>query len=54
VIVKLIKPHTDAGRDYKPGDTLDVDEATARWLIAHGVAEAAPEPEPKKPTRKGD
>jgi len=54
VIVTLIKPHTDAGREYQPGDMLDVDEATARWLIEHGVAEAAPEPKPKQPTRKGD
>lgn len=54
MIVKLIQPHTDAGRDYQPGDMLDVDEAAARWLIEHGVAEAAPEPELKKPTRKGE
>jgi hypothetical protein len=54
VIVTLLKPHTDAGADYAPGDLLDVDEPTAQWLIEHGVAEAAPEPEPKKPTRKGD
>jgi hypothetical protein len=54
MIVTLLRPHTDAGRQYQPGDTLDVDEATARWLIGHGVAEAAPEPKPKKPTRKGD
>jgi hypothetical protein len=54
VIVKLIQPHTNAGQDYQPGDMLDVDESTARWLIERGVAEAAPEPEPKKPTRKGD
>ena len=54
MIVTLIKAHTDAGTDYAPGDTLDVDEATAQWLIEHGVAEAAQEPKPNKPTRKGD
>jgi hypothetical protein len=54
VTVTLLKPHTDAGMDYRPGDMLDVDESTARWLIEHGVAEAAQKPEPKKPTRKGD
>ncbi len=54
MILTLIKPHTHAGTDYAPGDTLDVDEATARWLIEHGVAEAEPEPKPLKPTRKGD
>ena len=56
MIVTLLKPHTDAGADYQPGDTLDVDEATAQWLIEHGVAEALPQPqpEPRKPTSKGD
>jgi len=56
VIVTLLKPHTDAGTDYAPGEMLDVDEATARWLIEHGVAKAAPDPkpEPRKPARKGD
>jgi hypothetical protein len=54
VIVTLLKPHTNAGIDYVPGDLLDVDEATAQWLIEHGVAEAAPEPRPNKPTSKGD
>jgi hypothetical protein len=54
VIVTLLKPHTDAGADYAPGGLLDVDEPTAQWLIEHGVAEAASEPEPKKPTRKGE
>jgi hypothetical protein len=54
VIVKLLKPHTNAGTDYHAGDILDVDEATAQWLIEHGVAEAASDPQPNKPTRKGD
>lgn len=54
MIVTLLKPHTDAGLEYQPGDTLDVDETTAQWLIEHGVAEAAPDPKSKKPTRKGD
>jgi hypothetical protein len=54
VIVTLLKPHTNAGADYAPGELLDVDESTAQWLIERGVAEAAPEPEPKKPTRKGE
>jgi len=47
MIVTLIKPHTDAGQDYAPGKTLVED--TARWMIEHGVAKAAPEPEPKNP-----
>jgi hypothetical protein len=56
VIVTLLKPHTDAGKDYAPGDALDVDQATAQWLIEHGVAEAAPDPESElmNTTREGD
>jgi hypothetical protein len=52
--VTLLKPHTDSGRDYQPGDLLDVDESTAHWLIELGVAEAASETEPQNPTRKGE
>lgn len=40
--IKLIKPHTHAGEAMEAGRTLDVPEDTARWLIAHGVAEARP------------
>jgi hypothetical protein len=59
MIVKLLKPHTDAGKYYLAGDTLDVDEATLQWLIKYGVAEVAPdpqsEPEPDpQPEPKGD
>lgn len=36
--VELIKTHTHAGVRYAPGAHLDVDEATARWLIDHAVA----------------
>lgn len=36
--LELIKPHTHAGVRYAPGVHLDVDEATARWLIDHAVA----------------
>ena len=52
----LNRLHTHAGRQYAPGDTLDVDLTTADWLIGQGVAspepepislEAHPEPEPK-------
>jgi hypothetical protein len=36
--VELLKPHTHAGAIYAPGDVLELDEATARWLIDQGVA----------------
>ncbi|EPW2942125.1 DUF7210 family protein [Pseudomonas aeruginosa] len=57
--LELIKPHTHAGVLHAAGSRLDVDEATARWLIEHGVAkptEAPDEPSGKsQPTaRKGD
>ncbi|HEX7123446.1 MAG TPA: hypothetical protein VF178_13805 [Gemmatimonadaceae bacterium] len=53
--LELIKPHTHAGRLCAPGERLDLDEATARWLIEQGVArttDATPDASPK--TRKGD
>ena len=60
--LELIKPHTHAGVRYAPGAHLDVDEATARWLIDHAVAkEVAQElavadaaPKLATPVRKGD
>lgn len=57
--LELIKPHTHAGVLYAAGSRLDVDEATTRWLIEHGVAkptEASDEPgaKPQPTARKGD
>jgi hypothetical protein len=56
--LELIKPHTHAGVRYAPGTHLDVDEATARWLIDHAVAQevAVTDAAPKlaTPIRKGD
>ena len=39
--LRLKVTHTHAGVAYPAGHDLDVDEHTARWLIAHQVAEAA-------------
>lgn len=39
--IELLKPHTHAGISLAPGDVLDIDEATGRWLIDAGVAKAA-------------
>ncbi len=36
--IELIKPHTHAGVLHASGDILQLDEATARWLIEQGVA----------------
>lgn len=57
--LELIKPHTHAGVLHAAGDRLEVDEATARWLIEHGVAkptEAPDEPgvKPQPTARKGE
>lgn len=37
--VKLLKPHTDAGRDYPEGAELSLDDSNAQWLISLKVAE---------------
>lgn len=57
--IELLKPHTHAGTSLAPGDVLDVDEATARWLIEAGVAKATdgldePIGKPQPTARKGD
>lgn len=49
--VELLKPHIHHGQVFTPGETLDLPEETARWLIDAGVARAI-EPPAKKPTRK--
>lgn len=55
--LELLKPHTHAGVLHAPGTHLELDEATARWLIEHGVAQPAPPEADSKPnttSRKGD
>lgn len=42
--LRLLKNHTDAGRDYQAGDEISVDETTAAWLVAHEIAEPAGKP----------
>lgn len=41
--VLLTRAHSHAGTSYRAGDAIDVDAASAHWLIAQGVAEVAPE-----------
>jgi hypothetical protein len=41
--VRLLKPHTHAGRDYPAGVVLEVAPHIARWVMAQGVAKAEPE-----------
>ena len=37
----LLKSHTHAGKPGAIGDRIEVDAATAEWLLAHAVAEIA-------------
>lgn len=57
--IELLKPHSHADVIFAPGDLLDLDEATARWLIDAGVAKATdgldePIGKPQPTARKGD
>lgn len=36
--LRLNVTHTHAGKAYPAGETLDVDDHTARWLIARDIA----------------
>lgn len=40
----LLKPHTHAGKTCGPGERIEVDEITAQWLLANGVATESPKP----------
>lgn len=50
-IVELLKPHTHAGRQYRPRERIELDTALARWLVETGVARpylvSDPDPPPQ-------
>ena len=55
-LLVLKRPHNHAGKAFQAGDRIDVEAATADWLISHGVAapdavppKADPEPADLKP-----
>ena len=50
--IELLKPHTHAGKRLAVGDRLDLNDASARWLIAQGAAKAATTATDSKPTRR--
>lgn len=57
--LELLHPHIHAGMLLAPGARLDVDEATARWLIEQDVAKPVAETDesgvkPQPAARKGD
>ena len=39
--IELLKPHTHAGKRLAVGDRIDLNDASARWLVAQSVARAA-------------
>lgn len=45
--IKLLKPHTHAGREYAAGDVILMDAESADWLISLGVAEEVKQKSPK-------
>lgn len=47
-IVTLIVPHTQDGKEFKPGQKILVPPSTAKFLKARGVALPDEEPEPAK------
>ncbi|HBO3862326.1 DUF7210 family protein [Pseudomonas aeruginosa] len=50
--IELLKPHTHAGKRHAVGDRIELVEASARWLIAQGVAKAAAPAADNKPNRR--
>lgn len=48
--VLLTRPHTHAGQTYAAGARIEVDAATAAWLLAQGVAEVTLTRELSPPT----
>ncbi len=50
--IELLKPHTHAGKRLAVGDRLDLNDASARWLITQGTAKAATTATDIKPTRR--
>ena len=52
--IELLQAHTHAGKPHKPGEHLDLDESSAKWLIDLKVAKAATTESNKQPSRKGD
>ena len=50
--IELLKPHTHAGKRLAVGDRLDLNDTSARWLIAQGVAKTATPATDTKPSRR--
>ena len=48
--IRLLQPHTHAGRDYPPDAVLTVDGTTAEWLLAQHIGVVAPPDVPPPPS----
>lgn len=42
--IELTAPHQHAGREYSAGDTIDVSDNEATWLIDAGKAKSTTQP----------
>ncbi len=52
--IVLTRPHTHAGKSFQAGEQLDVENATADWLIAGGIARHDRQPVSCLPPSEGD
>lgn len=52
VRIELLKPHRHAGRDYQPGQYLELPDGKAQWLVSTGVARTAPAATPGPAAKK--
>jgi hypothetical protein len=50
--IELLKSHTHAGNRRVAGDRLELPEASARWLIAQGIAKQVEGVSEAKPARR--
>ena len=50
--VVLLRPHTHAGKPYGVRDRIEVDSATADWLVSQGIAALDPAPAAVLPESK--
>ena len=50
--IELLKSHTHAGKRRIAGDRLELPEASARWLIAQGIAKQVEAVSDAKPARR--
>jgi len=48
----LLKPHTHANQTCASGERIEVDDATAHWLIANSIATPVPKPFKTEPDTK--